>query len=186
MTRAAGIATALFALVAAGSMTAETERAASFDAFRKAAAVLRHPRCLNCHVPGDAPLVGATSEVHPMQVKRGPDGQGTAVMRCSTCHQDVNTAAPHAPPGSREWKLPAPATRMAWVGLTDVQLCRAVIDARLNGGMRREQIVHHMESDPRVVWAWNPGPGREAPPIAHGEFVALIRTWIEKGASCGE
>jgi hypothetical protein len=178
------ITTVWLVLTGGAFLKAQPDRAASFQAFRQAAAVLRHPRCLNCHVPGDAPLVGSSGEAHPMRVKRGADGEGTVVVRCRTCHQDANTQTPHGPPGSRDWKLPPAHTRMAWVGLNDARLCRAVIDRRLNGGMSRDRIVHHMESDPRVAWAWNPGPGREAPPIEHGEFVALIRTWIEKGASC--
>ena len=119
-----------------------------------------------------------------MRVKRGADGEGTPAMRCNTCHQESNTEILHAPPGSREWHLPSPKTRMAWVGLGDQQLCRAIIDTKLNGGMLRAKIVHHMETDPRVLWAWNPGPGREPPPMTQREFVSLIRTWLEKGAAC--
>jgi len=73
---------------------------------------------------------------------------------------------------------------MAWVGLNDQQLCRAIIDSKLNGGMSRDSLTHHMETDTRVLWAWNPGLGREAPPMSHREFLGLIRTWIEKGAAC--
>jgi hypothetical protein len=119
-----------------------------------------------------------------MRVKRGADGQGTPVMRCTTCHQEANGELPHSPPGSREWKLPPPQTRMAWVGLNDRQLCRALLDPKINGGMRREKIVNHMTTDPRVLWAWAPGPGREAPPLGHREFVELIGAGIDKGAAC--
>jgi len=156
----------------------------SFDAFRKAAVVLRHPRCINCHVPGDSPLAGAKPEPHPMRVKRGADGGGSAVLRCSTCHQETNGELPHSPPGAVNWKLPPAATRMAWVGLDDHQLCNAILNTKVNGGMARDKIVEHMNSDTRVLWAWEPGPGRETPPMDRREFVQLIRTWIEKGASC--
>ena len=158
----------------------------SFQAFQRAAAVLRHPRCMNCHVPGDSPLLGASAEPHAMRVKRGPDGGGTAVMRCTTCHQETNAEVLHGPPGSKEWRLPSPKAKMAWLGLNDRELCRAIIDIKTNGGMSRANLAHHMETDSRVAWAWNPGPGRESPPMSQREFVSLIRTWIEKGASCGQ
>jgi len=156
----------------------------SFEAFQKAATVMRHPRCLNCHIPGDSPLFGASGDVHPMRVKRGPDGEGTPVMRCNTCHQETNSEVLHGPPGTKEWKLPPPKAKMAWVGLNDRQLCRAIIDTKTNGGMSHDKLTTHMETDTRVLWSWNPGPGREAPPMSHREFVGLIRTWIEKGAAC--
>jgi hypothetical protein len=41
-----------------------------------------------------------------------------------------------------------------------------------------------VETDALVLWAWNPGLGREAPRMSHQEFLRLIRTWIEKGAAC--
>jgi hypothetical protein len=176
------IAAAVFALSSpalpqSGSLT-------SFQAFQKAADVLRSPRCMNCHIPGDSPLFGSAGEPHAMRVKRGRDGGGTVVMRCNTCHQETNAEILHGPPGSKEWRLPSSKTRMAWLGLNDQQLCRAIIDTKTNGGMSRDSLTHHMETDPRVVWAWNPGPGREPPPISQREFVAFIRTWIEKGAVC--
>ena len=156
----------------------------SFEAFRKAAVVLRHARCLNCHIPGDQPLNGANGDPHPMLVKRGADGMGTPVVRCASCHQETNGELLHSPPGAKDWKLPPPETRMAWIGLDDQKLCRAILSSRINGGMASDKIVQHLDSDPRVLWAWNPGPGRESPPMAHDEFVDLIRIWIEKGASC--
>ena len=156
----------------------------SFRAFQKAAAVLRHPRCLNCHIPGDAPLFGSSAEPHAMRVKRGSDGGGTAVMRCTVCHQDTNSEILHGPPGSKEWRLPPAKNRMARDGLDDRQLCRDLLDPKVNGGMSRDNLAHHMETDPRVLWAWNPGPGRDSPPLSQREFAVLIRTWIEKGAAC--
>lgn len=157
----------------------------SFEAFQKAAVVLRHPRCLNCHIPGDAPLNGSSGAAHPMRVKRGVDGTGMAGLHCNTCHQETNGELPHSPPGAPEWQLPPAKTRMAWSGLNDQKLCRVLLDPKENAGIGREKMIHHMSTDPRVLWAWSPGPGREAPPMEHREFVALITTWIEKGGSCG-
>ena len=105
-------------------------------------------------------------------------------MRCETCHQETNTDVPHGPPGSKEWRLPSPKAKMAWVGLNDQQLCRAITDTRTNGGMSRASLTHHMETDPRVAWAWNPGPGRAKPPRSHAELVTSVGTWIAAGAPC--
>ncbi len=172
-----------FVLIAAAALP-QTATLSSFEAFRKAAVVLRHSRCINCHIPGDQPLVGAAGDPHPMRVKRGLDGSGLAVLRCSTCHQETNGDLPHSPPGAKDWKLPPPETRMAWVGLDDQKLCAAILNTKINGKMTRDKIVEHMNSDSRVLWAWDPGPGRERPPLDHNAFVELIRIWIEKGASC--
>src|SRR5215475_14925948 len=125
----------------------QSDSLSSFQAFQRAAAVLRHPRCMNCHVPGDSPLLGASAEPHTMRVKRGPDGGGTAVMQCTTCHQKTNTEVLHKPPNSKEWRLPSPRAKMAWLGLNDRELCRAIIDIKTNGGMSRANLVHHVETD---------------------------------------
>src|SRR5579871_5086618 len=85
---------------------AQPPQLSSFQAFQKAATVIRHPRCVNCHIPGDQPLNGADGDVHPMLVKRGVDGQGTAALRCSTCHLETNGELPHSPPGIiKGWQL---------------------------------------------------------------------------------
>ena len=53
----------------------------SKKAFIKAYSVLMHPRCMNCHPAGDAPLQGDDSHVHAMNVKRGPDGKGLYALK---------------------------------------------------------------------------------------------------------
>ena len=163
---------------------AQTSDLSSFEAFRKAATVLRHPRCLNCHIPGDQPLNGSKGEPHPMRVQRGADGSGMAVLRCGTCHQESNGELLHSPPGAKDWRLPPPESRLAWVGLDDRKLCAAILSTKTNGKMPRDKIVEHVSTDSLVLWGFDPGPGREAPPMGHREFVELIRVWIEKGASC--
>src|SRR5215510_15679666 len=90
----------------ASAAPVQADALSSFEAFQKAAAVLRHPRCINCHIPGDSPLFGSKGEVHAMRVKRGTDGGGTAVMRCETCHQETNAEVVHGPTGAKEWRLP--------------------------------------------------------------------------------
>src|SRR5215470_3125261 len=133
----------LLALRLLPAASPQSDSLSSFQAFQKAAAVLRNPRCINCHIPGDSPMFGSVGEAHPMRVKRGTDGGGTAVMRCNTCHQETNAEILHGPPGSKEWRLPSPKARMAWVGLNDQQLCRAIIDSKTNGGMSRDSLTHH-------------------------------------------
>lgn len=172
-------------LIIAATGFAQNAQLGSFEAFRKAAVVIRHPRCLNCHIPGDQPTIGSNGEVHPMRVKRGADGTGTPALHCSTCHQETNGELPHSPPGiSKGWQLPSPQNRLAWAGLDDQKLCRGILDSLTKSGLTREKLADYVGSDPRVVWAWDPGPGREKPSMERLEFAALIRTWIEKGASC--
>src|SRR5688572_11603649 len=48
----------------------------SAQAFIKAYRVFMHPRCMNCHPVGDAPLQGDDSHIHAQNVTRGPDGKG--------------------------------------------------------------------------------------------------------------
>ena len=73
------------------------EAEASERAFGRIAEVLRHPRCLNCHPSGDFPRQTDDRHLHRMLVARGPDDRGVPAMRCSTCHQRVNTADGRVP-----------------------------------------------------------------------------------------
>ena len=63
----------------------------SAEAFKEAYKVLMHPRCMNCHPSGDAPLQGDDSHIHAQNVTRGKDGKGVYAMKCSNCHQKENT-----------------------------------------------------------------------------------------------
>jgi len=47
-----------------------------------------------------------------------------------------------------------------------------------------EQLIHHVSTDPLVLWGWNPGEGRSIPPLSHDEFVAKVAEWINNGAAC--
>jgi hypothetical protein len=154
-------------------------------AFLAAYPVFMHPRCMNCHPVGDAPLQGDDSHLHAQNVKRGPDGRGKFGMKCSACHQDVNLAGENMPPGNPNWHLPPPNMRMVFEGKTPGQLCRQLKDTRQNGGKTTEQLVHHVSEDSLVLWGWNPGDGRTKPP-SHAEFVQNMRAWVDKGAACPE
>lgn len=102
------------ALPRANSQDDSARQKQSMRAFGAMATVLTSPRCLNCHIPGDAPLHGDESKPHKeLNIKRGPDGRGTPAMRCSNCHQSENSTTLHAPPGAPDWQLPPPSMPMA-------------------------------------------------------------------------
>lgn len=141
--------------------------------------VLTHPRCLNCHVAGSQPRQGNERRLHDFRVVRGPDNLGAAAMRCVACHRDANNAGI---PGAPHWGL-APLG-MAWEGLAPPQLCARLKDKQLNGGRDLPALVRHMEADALVGWAWQPGAGREPPPLPKDEFVRLLRAWAAEGGAC--
>jgi len=187
-------AVAVASLLIASSMKADpspssaeggtSSDAAGLSAFRDVASVLMSPRCLNCHIPGQSPLQGDDNRPHGMNVKRGTDGRGSPAMRCTNCHQSSNSEFAHAPPGAPDWRLPAPDSPLAWQGLTTGQLCRAIKDPTKNGGRDLASLHEHVTSDPFVNWAWNPGPGRNAPPLSHQQFVDKFNEWAARGAPC--
>jgi hypothetical protein len=154
--------------------------------FEGIAAVMSSPRCANCHFAGDAPAIGDESRFHGMVVRRGKDGRGTPAMRCTNCHQDASSSVPHAPPGAPDWRLPPPATPMAWKGLSVGEQCRMLKDPSRNGNKTPQAILEHVRHDPLVLNSWNPGAGRMPPPISHDAFVELVQVWVDQGAACPE
>jgi hypothetical protein len=56
-------------------------------------------------------------------------------------------------------------------------------DPNQNGHRNVQQIVEHM-STPLVIWGWNPGEGRSPIPMPLSEFLARVREWSAKGATC--
>jgi hypothetical protein len=167
------------------------------EAFERAYRVFKHPRCMNCHPSGHAPLQGEGSHEHAgLRLQRGPDGNGVHTMRCGNCHQASNQPGPHMPPGAPQpigeraspdgsrWRLPKPETPMVFQGRTPKDLCRQLQDPRQNGGLTPERLIHHVASDPLVLWGWNPGEGRSTPPLTHDEFVTAVTEWLGKGGAC--
>jgi hypothetical protein len=63
-------------------------------------------------------------------------------------------------------------------------LCRQLLDKRKNGGLTPDHLVQHINHDPLVLWGWNPGEGRSAPPLSHDDFVQKVGEWIDKGRAC--
>ncbi|HEX7904115.1 MAG TPA: hypothetical protein VF487_09570 [Chitinophagaceae bacterium] len=154
----------------------------SANAFNEVYKVLMHPRCMNCHPSGDAPLQGDDSHIHVQNVTRGPDGKGLYAMKCSNCHQSENVAGLNMPPGNPNWHLPPANMKMIFQGRTPAQLARQLKDPKQTG-KSMTQLLEHVEHDKLVLGGWNPGDGRTLPPMSHEEFAKNFREWIEKGAA---
>src|SRR5882672_10047720 len=82
------------------------DEAASRAAFLDAYKVFMHPRCMNCHPAGNAPLQGDDSHLHAQNVQRGSDGKGLYALKCANCHQEKNLPGANMPPGNLTWHLP--------------------------------------------------------------------------------
>ncbi len=164
---------------------AKRDDTASARAFVMASQVFLHPRCINCHPAGDAPLQGDESRPHAMNVKRGPEGQGTKGLRCSNCHQTRNLPGAHMPPGDPDWQLPPKNMPMVFEKKTPRELCLQLKDPTQNGNRTPKEIVEHLRTS-LVLWGWNPGEGRTPIPMPHEEFVKNMTEWVEKGATCPE
>ena len=70
---------------------------------------------------------------------------------------------------------------MAWesvpgMPMTGAELCAQLTDPARNGGRDLEALLVHVETEPLVLWAWDPGTrlngeARTTPPLSHQEFV---------------
>lgn len=186
--RVALLAASALAIVAGVALAAggapEAHGVAAFETVR---AVLQHPRCQNCHIPGDAPLQFDDGRVHAMNVKRGPEGKGPVGLACSSCHATANPPASygrHTPPGAPNWALPPPDRKMVFIGLSSGELCRRLKDPRQNGGKDMKALIEHVAHDKLVLWGWSPGVGRKPVSVSHGRFVAAFKAWAAAGAPC--
>lgn len=182
-------ATLVGALVATtmASAAATGNQESGIAAFETVKQVLQHPRCQNCHIPGNAPLQYDQGQVHGLNVQRGPDGNGAPGLQCTTCHGEANPPASygqHVPPGAPGWHLPPPDRKMVFIGLSSGDLCRGLKDMKANGGKDLAALDKHVSSDKLVLWGWNPGPGRTPVSIPHATFVAKFREWVAAGAPC--
>lgn len=199
MRRALVVLSAVAALLAVGLSLAATARAQGTSApvsaseargiaaFETVRVVLQHPRCQNCHIPGNAPLQFDQGLVHGQNVVRGPEGKGAPGFSCSTCHATANPPASYGlnmPPGAPNWHLPPPERKMVFIRLSSGDLCRTVKDKSQNGGKDLEALLEHVSHDKLVLWGWAPGVGRAPVSTPHAEFVAKFREWVEAGAPC--
>ena len=167
-----------------GSTTNAALAAQCAEAWDVIYGVLQHPRCLNCHPVGDAPLQGDDSHPHMQNVRRGPEGKGLYAMRCDTCHSTQNVAGLHMPPGAPNWNLPTPEMPLVFEGRSSSDLCRQLKDPARNGGKSIEEIVEHMSHDALVLWGWNPGDGRAPVSTAHEDLVRALHAWADGGCGC--
>ncbi len=175
----------LFALTAQAQTTAPPDEA--LRAFEVVRSVLQHPRCRNCHVPGDAPLEGDKSVLHNQGVIRGPTGHGAAANECTVCHLNQNLPAnygPYAPPGSPDWHLPPPDMKMVFYGLSAKNLCLSIKDPRNTKGRDLAAMLAHIRDSRQVAWGWAPGGRRTLPPASRAATVAAFKTWMDAGAPC--
>lgn len=144
--------------------------------FAEASKVLQHPRCVNCHPRGDAPLRGEQSEPHMPPVRRGVPG-----MFCMSCHPAENVE--HAEvPGAPGWAL-APS-EMSWQGETPRWICEQIKDPERNGERNLEDIIQLSAENELIGWGWEPGPGLEPAPGSQQLFASLLRAWVDTGAQC--
>ena len=94
--------------------------------------------------------------------------------------------------GKTLWHL-APVS-MAWetspgVPMTGAQLCSQLLDPARNGNRTPNDLLEHVETEPLVLWSWNPGirpngEQRTTPPLTHDEFVSTFKDWIAEGTPC--
>ncbi|MBK6725307.1 MAG: hypothetical protein IPG58_19205 [Acidobacteria bacterium] len=169
------------------TIAAGSDPAKSRAAFSESVKVFFSARCSNCHPGGEGPTQGDTMTPHSMEIKRGPDGRGIGEQKCTTCHQDINLDGDGLPPGAPNWHMPGEANKMAFQGISAGQLCRNLKDPLKNGGRKSaKDAVHHIATDPLVLWAWTPGNGRTTPPMSHADFIKKMNEWVDNGAACPE
>jgi hypothetical protein len=143
--------------------------------------VFLHPRCMNCHPAGDAPLQYDDARAHGQNITRRSEKNG---LTCATCHRDKNGTKPNTPPGAPNWHLPPAETPMIFQGRTPRQLCQQLKDPKQTGGRGISELIHHVEHDELVGWGWNPGPGRTPVLIPRASVVTAMKTWAAAGAPC--
>jgi hypothetical protein len=169
-----------------GAAAVRPDAAASRAAFLDVYKVLMHPRCMNCHPSGDAPLQGDDSHVHIQNVQRGKDGKGKYALKCANCHQETNLPGENMPPGNLNWHLAKPEMPLVFQGKSPRELADQLKDPGRNGNKTLDQLVEHVTHDELVLWGWKPGAGRTKPPLSHDEFAKRFREWVEKGAASPE
>ena len=163
------------------------DRSQAVSAFEIVRQVLQHPRCQNCHIPGNAPLQYDQGLPHAMNVKRGADGHGFVAMKCASCHQTSNLPAEYglrAPPGAPNWHLPPENMKMVFIGLPAPELCSVLKDPKRNGGKTPAQLVTHVAEDGLVLWGWQPGGSRAPVSVPHAQFVDAFKQWVAGGMPC--
>jgi hypothetical protein len=174
----------LLMLLLAGCTAASAQPDADgVKAFATVYKILMHPRCMNCHPAGDAPLQFDTSTPHAMNITRRSEANG---VPCAACHRSKNNPKPNQPPGAPNWHLPPAANPMIFEGRTPKQLCEQLKNPQHTGGKDLKALLDHVAHDKLVGWGWDPGPGRTPVPIPRAEAVRAMEAWIAAGAPCPE
>lgn len=177
----------IFAVTAASAN--DSPMVKSWHALQKIHRVFVSPRCTNCHSPTSRPLQGDEQRLHSMLVRVENNLLG---QQCSSCHRDSNSPIKNGPPGGLHWAKPS-ILKTLHAKMTPQDLCRllrnpaaSVFESGENIGKERSlaDILQHLQIDPLVRWAWNPGPGRTPAPGTHAEFLEAAKSWIENGAYC--
>lgn len=143
--------------------------------------VLTHPRCLNCHPAGDAPLHTEDSVPHDFGITRFSPLDG---VHCSTCHPAsvVGDGQAPLPPADPIWSL-APKEAV-FEGRSSAELCVQLKDPALNQGRGPVGLTEHIRVDHLLQTSWH--MGRPAPPLTHPELVEAFETWGQAGGPCPE
>ncbi len=162
------------------------------------------------------PMVGDDSRLHPMNISNVHNlrlkvegkifvevANTSQPVNCRSCHQDVNGDAPGMPPGAANdlmpgfvWHMPPP-TMILSKTMGVQELCEQLLDPSRNsflafrGGRNdlktfKKEFDHHVNDDPLVRWAWEPGPGRTPAPGTHADLVKAMQLWTSAGAPCPE
>ena len=91
----------------AGTKENTASNAASVGHYMQMHAVLRHPRCVNCHPRDDTPKQGLDQHIHSPPITRGPQDRGPLGQPCSSCHTRPTTIqAGCLAPSTGIWCLP--------------------------------------------------------------------------------
>lgn len=161
-----------------------TERSRAL--FEEAARVLTHPRCMNCHPVTRTPAQGDDRHLHVPFFDASDSNHGPAGLTCGACHGPENRTLVGSRlksiPGNAHWQL-APQS-MGWQGLTLREICEQLKDPQRNGNRSLSDLIHHVNVDHLVEWAWHPGEGRTPAPGDQTAFGALVAAWVETGAAC--
>lgn len=123
--------------------------------------LFQHPRCSNCHIPGESLLRFDVQAPHTIGVVRGPEGAGASGLPCAACHAEANppdSYGPQAPPGAPHWQLPPPDRKMAWIDLPTAELSEMIKDRQRNGDRDFAELIHHIAEDKLVLWGWGRQP----------------------------
>jgi mono/diheme cytochrome c family protein len=154
--------------------------------------VMTSPRCINCHSMTEFPRQTDERYPHVFHVERGADDRGPDMKRCSACHGMRNNPDTGVP-GRTDWRMP-PAEMStessSGIAKSGPQLCADLKDKTRNGDRDFAQLLEFIETDPFILWAWDPGTrangkARTTPPVAtYQEFYKLFKAWADAGGPC--